>query len=81
MKDREQASTNANSHLLLFMKWYHKSSTLNKFVQCLRKWRTPIGYVNSEAKDELKIGDNKCKRYPSQRKIEQTQERFLVAYI
>ena len=36
--------------------------------QCLGNRKTPIGYVSSEAKDELKLVDNKCTRSTSQQK-------------
>ena len=61
-----------------FTELYCKSITLNTCVQCLDNWRTTIGYGISEAEDELKLVDNNCTRYPSQLKIEQTQERISV---
>ena len=47
-------------------------------TQCLGNQKTPIWYVGPEAKDELKLVDNKCTRYTSQRKTEQTKVRVFV---
>ena len=76
-----EASTLTNSSLFWFKKWDHKSNTLNNFVHCIDKWRTPIWYGSSEAKDELKIANYECTGYPPQRKKEQTQKQVYVPCI
>ena len=50
-------------------------------AQCIGNHRKPIGYGRSEAKDELKLVDNKCTRSTSQHKTEQTQVWVFVAFL
>ena len=42
-----------------------------QLAQCLGNRKTPIGYISSEAEDELKLVHKKCTRYTPQRKTEQ----------